>query len=73
MIKDRITEYFDSHKAEMLSRLAALCAIPSVQSAPEAGKPFGAAVDAALTLAGEMFSEEGFTVERDAGGRSLRL
>ena len=41
MIKDRITEYFDSHKAEMLSRLAALCAIPSVQSAPEAGKPFG--------------------------------
>ena len=71
MIKDRITEYFDSHKAEMLSRLAALCAIPSVQSAPEAGKPFGAAVDAALTLAGEMFSEEGFTVERDAGGRYL--
>ena len=71
MIKDRITEYFASHKAEMLSRLASLCAVPSVQSAPEAGKPFGAAVDAALALAGEMFAEEGFAVERDEGGRYL--
>ena len=71
MIKDRITEYFDSHKAEMLSRLATLCAIPSVQSAPEAGKPFGAAVDAALEKAAALFREEGFSVERDPEGRSI--
>lgn len=68
MIKDRITEYFEAHKDEALSRLAALCEIPSVQGAPEAGKPFGKSVDAALRLAEKLFSDEGFVTERDPEG-----
>ena len=71
MISDRITEYFTAHKDEMLERLAALCAIPSVQATPEEGKPFGAAVDAALEKAAELFCLEGFAVERDPDGRYL--
>ena len=69
MIKDRITEYFEAHKDEALSRLCALCAIPSVQGAPEVGKPFGPAVDDALRLAEKMFADEGFATERDPEGR----
>lgn len=68
MIKDRITEYFEAHKDEALARLAALCKIPSVQGTPEAGKPFGKDVDAALRLAERMFADEGFVTERDPDG-----
>lgn len=69
MMRDRITEYFEAHKEEMLLRLAALCEIPSVQGVPESGKPFGKSVDDALRLAEAMFSEEGFSAARDPEGR----
>ena len=69
MIQDRITEYFEAHRDEMMARLATLCAIPSVQGAAEEGTPFGAGVDAAITAALSLFSEEGFETARDPGGR----
>ncbi|MBO7761402.1 MAG: Sapep family Mn(2+)-dependent dipeptidase [Clostridia bacterium] len=69
MIQDKITEYFEAHRDEMMARLAALCTIPSVQGAPEEGKPFGREVDAALEAAAAMFREEGFETERDPEGR----
>ncbi len=65
---NRINEYFEAHRAEMLSRLAALCAIPSVEGPAEVGKPFGAEVARALALAEEMFREEGFATEWDGEG-----
>lgn len=68
MIQDRITEYFAAHREEMLARLAALCRILSVEGEAEEGKPFGAEVDRALSLAEEMFREEGFPTERAPGG-----
>ena len=71
MVKDRITEYFEAHSGEMLARLSALCAIPSVQGDFEPGKPFGTEVDAVLRLAADMFTEEGFSVERDPEGRYI--
>lgn len=65
---ERITEYFESHRREMLDRLAALCAVPSVEGKPEEGKPFGAEVARALSLAEQMFREEGFPTEWGEGG-----
>ena len=68
MLNDRITEYFEAHREEMIARLAALCAIPSVMGAPEEGMPYGFGVDAALRAAEAMFREDGFAVERDPDG-----
>lgn len=66
---NRITEYLNAHRAEIVAHLASLCAIPSVEGAPEEGKPFGIEVARALSLAEEMFREEGFLTERDPEGR----
>ncbi len=71
MQNDRITEYFEAHREEMITRLAALCAIPSVMGAPVEGKPFGFGVDAALKAVEDMFREDGFTTERASDGSYL--
>ena len=68
MINDRITAYFEEHREEMMGRLVALCAIPSVMGAPAEGMPYGIGVDTALRTAEAMFREDGFDTERDPEG-----
>lgn len=69
MGNDRITDFFEAHREEMLTRLASLCAIPSVMGAPQEGMPYGIGVDTALRAAEAMFREDGFATERDPEGR----
>lgn len=65
---NRIVEYLNGRRGEIVARLGSLCAIPSVEGPATAGKPFGSEVARALDLAEEMFREEGFPTERDPEG-----
>lgn len=69
MLKDRIYDYFASHREAIIADLSALCRIPSVQGEAMPGMPYGAAVDEALRAAEGMFVREGFPTERDPEGR----
>ena len=56
-IKDRISQWVDSHRAELLRDIGRLVAVKSVRGEPAEGAPFGpgprAALDEALALCGE--------------------
>lgn len=58
-----IRKYLEEHKEEMISLLAELTAIPSVQGEPEEGCPFGAEPARALKLMLRRCGEYGFKVE----------
>ncbi len=68
MIRDEVTAYFEARRDELTARLARLTEIPSLSAPAEEGKPFGREVDRALSLAEELFKEEGFSTVRAAGG-----
>ena len=63
-INERIAQY----REEMTELLTELIRIPSVQGAPEPGKPFGAEVDNALQLALEKARAMGFKTVRNVDG-----
>lgn len=59
-IRTQLDAYFTQHQDEILQDIATLVAIPSVNGAPEEGKPFGAAPYACLEKAVEMAQAYGF-------------
>lgn len=68
-LSERIGAYLSSRREEIFGRLASLCRIPSVEGAPEKGKPFGVTVERAIKSALSFFCEEGFTPFADEEGR----
>ena len=62
-MKQKLIEYIDSSKNEMLRDLGKLIAIPSVKGEVQAGRPFGEEPYKALCAALEMAREAGFAVK----------
>ena len=60
--RDKIEEYIDSHRQEMLDDIATLCRINSEKMPYKAGMPFGEGVCAALGQALAMGERYGFSV-----------
>ncbi|MCR4869411.1 MAG: Sapep family Mn(2+)-dependent dipeptidase [Lachnospiraceae bacterium] len=59
----KVTEWIDAHKQDLLEDIKALCAIPSVKAAPLEGKPYGEESYKALNLAIDMAAKYGFTTK----------
>lgn len=57
----KVIEWIDAHKQDLLEDIKALCAIPSVKAEPLEGKPYGEESYRALNLAIDMASKYGFT------------
>ena len=64
-----ILEYMKAHRQDMVRDLCALARIPSVQSAPAPGAPFGEEAARCLRAAAKLFEDSGFrtTVYPDSG------
>ncbi len=69
MYNDSLFAYFSERRDEIVARISALCAIPSVNAAPLPGKPYGEEVDNVLHAAEALFHSEGFLTEWDAEHR----
>lgn len=67
--RDEIHNYVQAHKDEIVKMLGELVKIPSVQSTPEAGAPFGKACAEALKYVESRWKENGFDTElhQDSG------
>ena len=65
----KIREYFDSHREEMIRDLCRLVRIPSVKSEPAPDAPFGLACKDALLDSIALFRENGFSAEAYSGNR----
>ena len=61
--KEKIGEWFAGHREQMISDLAKLVAIDSVNGPPEPGKPYGAGPHRALMFSADILREHGYTVQ----------
>ena len=59
---DRITDFLNAHREEILAELSELVSIPSVQGAPVAGAPFGREVKRMHECAAALGKKHGFSV-----------
>lgn len=59
-MNDKVNQWIDDHKQELLDDIKKLCAIPSVLSDPLPGKPFGEECSKALNCALDMARDYGF-------------
>lgn len=66
-MKDLLNRYFESHRQEFLSDIAALVAIPGVRSEPQPGKPYGEKPYETLARALDIAEKYGFTVRNYDG------
>ena len=66
-MKDRIIEYFENHKHQLLGLISELVEIPSVKGEAEEGKPFGPRPYEALCRALEFADVFGFRTENCGG------
>ena len=62
-MNQKVNEWIDSHKQDLLDDIKELCSIPSVKGEAEEGKPFGDGPYRALNKAIEMAEGYGFTVK----------
>jgi succinyl-diaminopimelate desuccinylase len=63
LYRSEIDRWFDCHKEEMLSDLAALIAVKSVDGTPQMGMPYGSGPRRALDVMTELIQEKGFAVD----------
>lgn len=59
----KIAEYIQAHRDEMLRDLIALCRIPSVRSEPQPGAPYGIECARCLEAAAQLFRDNGFQTD----------
>lgn len=71
LYKDKIHEYIDSHKGEIVGMLKELVRIPSVRGEALPNAPFGSECAAALEYAKTIYEKSGFECELDAEGGYL--
>ena len=57
---DRLNQYLEQHRDQIVTQLQGLCRIPSVEGQPLPGKPFGQACDDALNYMLNLSSSLGF-------------
>ena len=62
-MNQKVNEWIDSHKQDLLDDIKELCSIPSVKGEAEEGKPFGDGPYRSLHKAMEMAEGYGFTVK----------
>ncbi len=62
MYKEKIEQYIEAHKQEMLDDICTLCRINSERSAYQEGDPFGEGPSRALAQALQMADEYGFSI-----------
>lgn len=66
-MKDKIVEYFDNHKEQLLGFISELIEIPSVKGEASEGKPFGEMPYKALCKALEIAESFGFATKNHEG------
>lgn len=69
-LKEKITEYIEEHKQEMLDDLMMLCGIDSVRDEAKPGMPYGEGAYKALKAAGRLCEKYGF-MTKDYEGRVI--
>lgn len=62
-MNQKVNDWIDAHKQELLDDIKSLCAIPSVKGEAEEGKPFGDGPYRSLNLALDMAKKYGFTTK----------
>jgi len=70
-LEQRIDEYLKQNREHIVSDLCELVRVPSIQSAPVPGKPFGEACYNAVNKAVEIFSRYGYRAENCDGKYGL--
>lgn len=66
-LKERISQWVDSHEADIIRDIGRLVAVKSVRGEPEPDAPFGPGPRAALDEALALCAEQGFTTELYGG------
>ena len=69
--KEKIRDYIDSHKSDIVESLKALVRIPSVRGEASSDAPYGNACAEALEFCKELYRTNGFECELDSEGGYL--